>query len=263
MTTCMTTSTPDRAAASRDGASRTRVLVERPPGGGRLRVRTAATGGTSRPLLRAVLLSADERTARVALVPEGALLLAGDEVAVEVEVGAGATLELLEPAGTVAYDMRGASARWDVDLRIGAGGSVVWHGEPFVAAAGSRVHRATRVVLGDGARLALREQLVLGRYAEWPGTIEQELVATTAAGDPLLVEHLALGPDTVGMALGGRRVLASVLCLGADDGGPAAPERLELEGGGTLVRATADEAHLATTADAWARAARAVRAVRT
>lgn len=255
----MTTSTPDRRAAPRDGTSHTWIAVERPAAGGRLRVLLTAIGDASQPLLRPMLLSADERAARVALVPEGALLLAGDSVLIDVTVGPGATLELLEPAGTVAYDMRSGSARWDVDIRLEAGARVLWHGEPFVAAAGSVVHRLTRVVLGPGARLALREQLVLGRYGEWPGTVRQRLTATADDGTPLLVEELDLGPDTAGMMLGGRRVLASVLCLGVDAGVPPGPERLQLECGGTLVRALAAEAHLATTAAAWELAADAVR----
>ena len=50
--------------------------------------------------------SAPDR-ARVALVPEQAVLLAGDHVTVSVRVGAGAALEIVEPGGTVAYAMRG------------------------------------------------------------------------------------------------------------------------------------------------------------
>ena len=59
---------------------------------------------------------------RVALVPEQAVLLAGDHVTVTVRVGAGSSLEIVEPGGTVAYAMRGRSARWDVTVEVEAGG---------------------------------------------------------------------------------------------------------------------------------------------
>lgn len=252
----MVTSTPEPDLRS-ETVSRTRITVDR-SATGRVRVGLTATASQDRPLLRPVLVSADAETARVALVAEGALLLAGDALSVEVRVGPGAGLELLEPAGTVAYDMRGGSAAWDVDLRLDPGARLLWHGEPFVAAAGADVRRRTHLRLGEGARLAMREQLVLGRYGEWPGRVRHRLDATTDDGTPLLVEEIDLAPETTGMLLGGHRVLASVLTLGADPGEPPAPERLELACGGTLVRSLAGEAHHAVLGAAWARASAAV-----
>lgn len=260
----MTTSTPDRAPDRADGGgvqgegSRTTVTVDRPAEGGRLRVGMHAVGGPDRPLLRPMLVAADERTARVALVPEGALLLAGDVLTTRVRVGPGAALELLEPAGTVAYDMRGGSARWDVHVELAVGATLVWHGEPFVAASGSEVDRRTIIDLAPTARLALRETLVLGRYGEWPGTLRSRLEARVD-GAPVLVEDLGLAPDTAGMLLGGHRVLGSVLLLGADLPGDPGPDRFDLEGGGTLVRRLAAEAHQAVLADTWAQARATVR----
>ncbi len=80
--------------------------------------RIEVLGDPSRPrcLLRGGLLvprrlPAPEGGVRVALVAATALLLAGDEVEVEVVVGEGLRLEVVETAGTVAYAMRGGSAR--------------------------------------------------------------------------------------------------------------------------------------------------------
>ncbi|WP_244931106.1 urease accessory protein UreD [Nocardioides sp. W7] len=252
----MVTSTPEPDVGFAT-ASRTRITVERSDVG-RVRVGLEASARPDLPLLRPVLVAAGSASARVALVAEGALLLARDAMVVEVHVGAGATLELLEPAGTVAYDMRGGSATWDVDVRLDQDARLLWHGEPFVAAAGSDVRRRTRLRLALGARLALREQLVLGRYGEWPGRVRHRLDATSDDGTPLLVEEIDLAPESTGMLLGGRRVLATVLTLGADPGEPDSPQCLRLECGGTLVRALAGEAHRATLAAAWSRSTAAV-----
>ena len=107
---------------------------------------------------------------RVALVPDQAVLLAGDHVTVAVRVAAGCSLEVVEPGGTVAYAMRGGSARWDVTVEVEDGGGLIWHGEPFVVSEGAAVARTIDVSLGACSTLSLRETLVLGRTAEGPGT---------------------------------------------------------------------------------------------
>ena len=58
--------------------------------------------------LAAKVISAGPEHARIGLVATTALLLGGDHVLVEVDVGAGCTLELVEMAGVVAYHGRGA-----------------------------------------------------------------------------------------------------------------------------------------------------------
>jgi urease accessory protein len=179
---------------------------------------------------------------RVALVPEQAVLLAGDHVEVTVRVGAGRRLEIVEPGGTVAYAMRGRAARWDVRVEVEAGGSLVWHGQPFVVAEGADVRRTTSVDLAPDARAVLRETLVLGRHAEGPG----RLVSRTEVhrdGAAVLVEELdsALG-------LGQHRVVNQVLELGCPGGLDRLDQRgaamcLQLESGDRLHRWLGAEAH--------------------
>lgn len=136
---------------------------------------------------------------RVALVPDQAVLLAGDHVTVEVRVGAGDSLEIVEPGGTVAYAMRGGTARWDVSIELEADASLVWRGEPFVVAEGADVRRGLDVRLAPGARLALRETLVLGRSGEAVGRLRSRTVVRCEV--PVLVEELdsatGLGPHRV------------------------------------------------------------------
>ncbi|MGH3369251.1 MAG: urease accessory protein UreD, partial [Nocardioidaceae bacterium] len=108
----------------------TSIRVEADPDGRRPVVQLSTLG--SGAMLRPRLVDLGGHTARVALVADGALLLSGDEIRIEVTVGSGVHLDLMEPAGTVAYDMRGGSARWDISLELLPEASVGWHGEPFV-----------------------------------------------------------------------------------------------------------------------------------
>jgi len=170
---------------------------------------------------------------RVALVPEQAVLLADDRVEVRVRVGAGRSLEIVEPGGTVAYAMRGSSAGWDVTVEVEEGGSLVWDGQPFVVAEGADVRRRLSVELGADARVVVRETLVLGRAGEDPG----RLVSRTEVrreGLPVLVEEL-----DAAVGLGRHRVVDQTLCLGAGCG----RDGLALESGDRLHRWLGAETH--------------------
>ncbi|HZX05696.1 MAG TPA: urease accessory protein UreD [Kribbella sp.] len=179
---------------------------------------------------------------RVALVAAGALLLAGDEVRIEVDVAGAVRLEIVEPAGTVAYGMRGGSARWDVGITLNDGASLRWYGEPFVVAAGADVTRTTAVQLAAGCTAHLRESLVLGRHGEVGGSLH---TSTRARLDDelLLAEDLDLSPAARrGWAvLGTARCLDTVTTLGfrlPDD-----PQTLQLEGPGSIARRLVHEQH--------------------
>jgi len=249
--TITTTPTPEA-----ERPSRTQVAVARSPAGGRVSVWVDADGPVERPVVRPVLLSSDDVGARICLVPEGALLLAGDRIEIAVSVGPGVHLELVEPGGTVAYAMDGGRASWDVAVDVGAGASLAWAAEPFVVAADAHVTRSTTVRLGVGAVAALREVLVLGRHGERSGTLEQLLTVTGPAGRPLLADGLEVGPATSRLLLGGARVVGSVVLAGArlpDDVGGGGV-RFETDDPGTLVRATASAAHEAALPQAWRRA---------
>lgn len=242
----MTIQLPDRATARG-----TTLAVT--PTDGRVHVRTSTPGDPGVPCLRPVLLDSGAHHARVALVPDGALLLAGDAVRVDITVGRGIRLEIVEPAGTVAYDMRGGDASWDVRLDLGPDATVAWAGEPFVVASGARVRRSTTVDMGPGARLLVRETLVLGRHGERGGHLEHVWSAHGPGGVPLLVEESILDDrsDRPGI-LGGHRALGTVVALGVSVDPDLCPDgRLDLERGGTVWRGLAHQAHLAVPPDAW------------
>ncbi|GAA3096235.1 urease accessory protein [Kribbella aluminosa] len=175
---------------------------------------------------------------RVALVAAGALLLAGDEVRIEVDVAGAVRLEIVETAGTVAYGMRGGSARWDVDIRLTDGASLQWYAEPFVVAADADVTRTTTTRLTAGCTAQLRESIVLGRHNETGGRLH---TSTRAWLDdqPLLAEDLEFRHSWA--ILGTARCLDTVTTLGfrlPDD-----PETLQLEGPGSIARQLVHEQH--------------------
>lgn len=185
--------------------------------------------------LRAFRLPAVGEVDRIALVPEQAVLLAGDHVTVSVRVGAGRALEIVEPGGTVAYAMRGQRARWDVEVEVEDAGRLVWHGEPFVVAAGADVRRTLAVDLGAAASLVLRETLVLGRSGEAPGRLSCR-TDIVREGAPVLVEELDCA-----VGLGRHRVLDQVLEL--RHGGERDEHTMQLEAGGGLHRWLGSDTH--------------------
>lgn len=208
------------------------------------------------------LLGASGASAQVALVGTRAMLLGGDDVALDVRVGAGCTLELVDTAGTVAYDGRGRPAAWTVDVVVEAGGALVWDALPFVVCDGADVTRTTRVRLGPGAVVCLRETVVLGRAGERGGRVVSGLSARDGGG-PVLVERLAVdGAAPEPGVLAGARVLDQVVLLGRRPG-EVAPAHvvppgvvvLDLDEPGAVARVLGAETHttcVAATAGAWA-----------
>jgi urease accessory protein len=221
----------------------------------RLRVDPAADGVrvaelTSGSLLSPRVLESRGRRVRIALVGHTASLLAGDRLELEVEVGPGVHLELVEPSGTVAYDARGGHASWAAQIHIGANASLVWRAAPFVVAGGSDVDREVDVQLEAGGVAVVREMLALGRHGEIGGSlISRQRV--TLAGAPLLVEALDLR-DAESRALpgllGGHRVLATAMILGLATDTEVDTWTTPLAGPGALSRALTDAAHEAEEA---------------
>lgn len=185
---------------------------------------------------------------RVALVSVVALLLAGDRVRIEVVVGAGVDLEVVETSAAVAYDMEGGSAWWDVDLVLESGASLTWLGLPFIVSEGAKVARSTHAQVADGARLVLRETIVLGRSGEDGGALRQH-TSMYAGAHPILVEGLDLGSARASFAgLAGHRCVDSLTVIGAsatpDLGSAPAPVTvLSLASPGWIARSIVDQTH--------------------
>ncbi|WP_265522537.1 urease accessory protein UreD [Oerskovia flava] len=248
----------------------TRVASHGTPGG---RVRCTLEPAALSPRV----LRTGQASAQVALIATRALLLGGDDVRLEVRVGAGTVLELVEISGTVAYHGRGRAASWTVDVHVEAGGRLVWDALPFVVAEGADVERRTHVHLEPGAVALLRETLVLGRTGESGGRLRTTTRADlqvehtgppAGPGAPstheLFVEDLDLGAQrSLPGILGTGRVLDTVLLLGARPAPDEAPGplRLDLAGPGALARHLGPSTHDARTQGVFARWAAGTRAV--
>ncbi|WP_338749883.1 urease accessory protein UreD [Janibacter alittae] len=230
----------------------TRIRVERVDG------RTRITDLTASRFLRPRLLGGDPERPRVALVANCASLLAGDDLRLDVHVGAGAHLELVEPSGTVVYNSDGELARWSAQVRVEEAGRLVWGAAPFVVSGGARVQRHTGIDLAPEAVVLLRETLVLGRSGESGGRLRSVLRADLERR-PLFVEELALDDERLRdspAVLGGARVLGTVALLGTRPEELVHPHESVLHGPGAIRRelhaeAHLDEAALAPTWDRW------------
>jgi len=196
-------------------------------------------------MLRPMLIHSDAVSARLCLVPDGALLLAGDRITIQVTVGDGVTLTLVEPTGTVAYDMAGGLAEWATRIELRDDARLAWATEPFIVSSGADVVRTTQVTLGAGARLAMREVIVLGRHGERPGRARFDWSAYDHTDRPLLVESLQVDErSSLPGVLGDHRVLSSVTALGwVPPAELASVGRLDLEHGGTTWRELAVATH--------------------
>lgn len=205
---------------------------------------------TSGPISPRRLRSTTARVHRVALVAAQALLLAGDRVTLDILVDGPHELHLVETGGTVAYDMRGGTASWNVRVRLLNGAQLTWHAEPFVVAAGADVTRDTRADLGDGCQLTLRESLVLGRTGETGGALRTHS-RLSQAGRPLVADDLDLTPQarTGWAVLGPHRCLDSVITLGHRV--PENPDVLQAEGEASIGRWIGDDLHRSPIGAVW------------
>jgi urease accessory protein len=233
----------------------TRIGIRAAPG----RARLTLTQGPLSPRV----LSVTENGARVALVATQALLLGGDHIAIDIDVGPGARLEIVETAGTVAYDAAGMPSWWTVTMSVADDGLLLWPGEPFVVAQGANVHRRTTIDLGARSAACLRETLVLGRTGETGGAVRSTMTARQH-GELLLVEDLDLRDAAVRSLpgiLSTARVIDSVCLLGVtapDDPTLPAGSRFDLDRPGALARSLGSslaESPMTQVSDAWAAAA--------
>ena len=239
-----TVTDPVRGAVN-EGPRPTRIAVERAGSSARFSVLDQGLYLAPRPVGASLHATAGGNPhLRVALIGIHMMLLGGDDVRIEVAVGPGVTLEVIEPAGMVAYDAEGVASRWSLDAVLGEGSALIWDGAPFVVAGGSNVFRKTRVRLGAGARVLLRETLVLGRSGEAGGAL-RSVTRLSGPGGDFLYEDLDLTGvrrQAVGV-LGTSKVLASATAAGwrpspAPGPGPGpGPGQSPLQGSGQDVDA--------------------------
>jgi urease accessory protein len=189
-------------------------------------------------------------SAMVYLVGGAAGPLGGDRLRLDIEVGPGATLCVRTVAASVALPARtGAPSRFEVAVTVAAGGALAWLPEPTVAAAGCHHLVTASVDLAEGATLRWRDELICGRYGE-PSGAATVTTSVRYAGRPLLHQSLSIGDGAGGWdgpaVVDGAKAAGSLLTVGTSEApsvlGPTAV-RMNLAGPGSLVSATAPEAH--------------------
>jgi urease accessory protein len=216
--------------------------------------------------LAARVIRQDATGAKVALVATTALLLGGDEIDLQLRIGPGAWLEVVETAGLVAYDAGGTMSRWRLSGTLGDRGLLLLRGEPFVVADGANTVRSSHFLLGEGSLMCVRETVVLGRTGENGGSVRIRN-RIDRGQTPLLVEDLDL-TDRAARELpgivGAERVVDTVTLVGTP--APIAPippvgSAFALSGAaGTMARALRPGlagSPVAAWWSAWSAAARA------
>jgi urease accessory protein len=174
---------------------------------------------------------------RVVLVQTSAGPLAGDRIEIDVEIEAGAALELTATAATLAYPAF-EQASISVTCRVGAEGRLAWLAQPLILAAGCDLVSNVDLELDDGAAAVVRETVVLGRHGERPGRY-RGTIRCDLARLPLLRDEVRIdGADrtTALVTIGDARAVSTLAVLGARPEAEAELDELELHGEGRLLR---------------------------
>ncbi len=185
---------------------------------------------------------------RIGLLGVHMPLLGGDRAEINVRIGSGVVLDMLEPSGMVAYNAYGKRAEYHLNITLEDEATLIWQGAEFVAAEGANPWRTVSITLGEKARLLFKEEIVLGRSGEQEIHLNNRLRAVDAQGKECLVEELAVTPKTRKLPgiIGSSKVVNTVLALGfrPTEGVEKDPHRLDLATEGTVYRAIAEAAHL-------------------
>jgi urease accessory protein len=175
--------------------------------------------------------------ARISLTAGAGGPVGGDELHLQVRVGAGSSLVLSEISPTLVLPgPHGGQSRLHVEIDVAAGGTFIWLPEPVIAASGSDHVTTVRVELDEQARLFLREELLLGRHGESGGRVVQR-VSVRRAGRPLHRADLELGTPAAATpaVAGGHRAVGSMVVVDPDWAVAGPPGMQQLDGRAALL----------------------------
>lgn len=134
---------------------------------------------------------------RVQVVNPTAGMLAGDEMTVDIAVGAGAQLAVTTPAAARAFRMaEGARASLRQRLRCGAGAWLEYAPDPLYPHAGTEFSQETVLEVEPGGTACLLDCLAPGRSARgelWAWRRLENTLTVEQGGRPLLRERLDIG----------------------------------------------------------------------
>lgn len=168
---------------------------------------------------------------RVLVAASAAAPLGGDDLALDIEVGADAHAHVGTVASTIV--LPGATRRRSSAVtrcRVAEGGHLEWAGEPTVSVTGSTHEVTTFASLAATASCVIVEELALGRTDEPSGDIALS-IRVERGGEPLVHHTERFGPDVPGggstVSVGAARHVLSSVHVGAPAG---EPQVIELDG---------------------------------
>jgi urease accessory protein len=200
---------------SRSLLARTRVRVER---GGVLQELSCE------PPLTVRRVYGEDGECALCMVGTAAGPLPGDDLRLQLEIGADARARLVSTGASIALGRAAASDRPTVpallrtEAAIGPGAALHATPPPLIVARGAEVDVAVSISLAACAAVAWRELVVLGRTGE-PGGRVRLRWDVTCDGLPLLRQTIDLGDPVLRdwpVLLHGGRVLGTALLAGPD-----------------------------------------------
>lgn len=150
----------------------------------------------------------------------GGGLVAGDDVRLALEIGAGSAALLTTQASTKVYRSTGSGASQRLDARVGPGALLAVLPHPVSCFAGARYRQAQRLELAPGASLLWLDALAAGRVARgerWAAADCRTRLEISRGGALLLADALRLVPgegSPVAERLAGVELLATAVALG-------------------------------------------------
>ncbi|MGA9276115.1 urease accessory protein UreD, partial [Ilumatobacter sp.] len=156
------------------------------------------------------------------LAASAAAPLGGDELTLDIDVGAGAHASVGTVASTIVLPGPDASpSSMRTRCAVAAGAHLDWRGEPTVSVRGSDHTITTTVELDASATCRIVEEVALGRTDEVSGRLR--LVLRVGRAGAVLVQHAeSFGPDVAGagslVSVGAARHVLSAIHVGVDPG---------------------------------------------
>lgn len=211
------------------------------------------------PLTLRRVRSDDPRTCALRLVGTAAGPLAGDELTLRLDVGAGARCDLQATGASIAQGRGGVASA--LRTRVEIGEQAVLTADPglLIVCDGSRVDVTLTLDLAESAAVHWNESVVLGRTRDagtGTATVRWDI---TRAGRPVLRQFLDLADPTLRSwpgHVGGSRVLASAVVTGPgveartvvapELGGVRFAAAQRVDATTVLITVLADDVHLAT-----------------
>lgn len=134
-------------------------------------------------------------TQRLSMLGSAAGPVGGDELTMEVRVGAGASLCVEAIAATMVFPTpRGTTSTQRLDIVVEAAGHLRWVGQPLLVIEGGRHEQTTSISLAPDAQLDFFDEVALGRTGEQPGLLDARL-RVERDGRPLIDQRQVYDPE--------------------------------------------------------------------